>query len=177
MRQRNQKTCKLLARAAGHLGCTAPLSTRNGSSAASHGASPKQSACAMPKCGLGSRAWVQAMREADSPGGSTSGCAPPMMAPGRLRCTPVLQPQRLEVDGQADLAASVHFGRLAVELGYLDLRRDGRVRSRDVKLQAGRAGRRRLWALRRAMLAPPQPNSRPRWPPRPCGSPGSRTHT
>lgn len=30
----------------------APLSTRNGTSAASHGARPRHSACATPKCGL-----------------------------------------------------------------------------------------------------------------------------
>lgn len=55
---------------------------------------------------------------------------PPSQAP------PVPSPQRLEVDGQANLPAPVHFRRLAVQLRDLDLRRRGRVRGRDVKLQA-----------------------------------------
>ncbi len=48
---------------------------------------------------------------------------------------PVLGPQRLEVHREADGAAAVHLGGLAVQLGYADLRRGRRVRRRDVELE------------------------------------------
>lgn len=60
----------------------------------------------------------------------------PLLAPPLL---PVPPPERLEMDGQADLAAPIHFCRLSVQLGDLDLRRRGRVRGRDVKLQVRRS--------------------------------------
>ena len=47
---------------------------------------------------------------------------------------PVPAPERLEVVGEADLAAAVHLGRLAVELGQRDLGRRHGERHRDVEL-------------------------------------------
>ncbi len=49
---------------------------------------------------------------------------------------PVFGPQRLEVHCEADGAAAVHLGGLAVQLGYADLRRGRRVRRRDVELES-----------------------------------------
>ena len=48
---------------------------------------------------------------------------------------PVFSPERLEVHSEADLAAAVHLGRLAVQLRDLDLRRGGRVRGRHVEFE------------------------------------------
>ncbi len=48
---------------------------------------------------------------------------------------PVLCPQRLEVDCQADLAASVHLGCLPFQLRQLNLRRDCWVGGRHLKLK------------------------------------------
>ena len=142
----------------GRLRRRSPASTRYGTSAASHGASPRHSACAKPKCGLlakcacvgGEGGWAASGREGRltvcmAPGPQDGACrpfagtrafagralGPPFHAaragprhacgdgrhphapapaspppPGHL---PVLCPQRLEVDGQADLAAAVHL--------------------------------------------------------------------
>ena len=46
----------------------------------------------------------------------------------------VASPQRLEVIGHADLAAAVHLGRLAVQLGYGDLGRRRRICHGHVEL-------------------------------------------
>lgn len=48
----SSRTAGAAQAAAQLLGCTAPLSTRYGTSAASQGASPRHMACAKPKCGL-----------------------------------------------------------------------------------------------------------------------------
>lgn len=47
----------------------------------------------------------------------------------------IFRPQRLEVDREADLATTVHLGRLAVQLRQFDLRRGGRIGYRNLELQ------------------------------------------
>lgn len=47
----------------------------------------------------------------------------------------VLGPQRLKMNGETNLAASVHLRRLAVKLRQFKLRSSGRIRHRDIKLQ------------------------------------------
>ena len=54
---------------------------------------------------------------------------------GHARTLPILCPQRLEMDSQADCAASVHLGSLAFQLWNLDLRRCCWVGRWDIKFE------------------------------------------
>ena len=56
------------------------------------------------------------------------------MAPTRPGA-PVLRPERLEVNGEANLAAAVHLCSLPLQLRQLNLRRYCWVCRRDVKLE------------------------------------------
>lgn len=62
---------------------------------------------------------------------ATAAHLPDMMAVA----PPVLGPQRLEVNGEADLAPAVHLGRLSLKLWQLNLRGGGGVGGRDVELE------------------------------------------
>lgn len=62
---------------------------------------------------------------------------------------PVFGPERLEVYREADFAAAVHLGRLALQLRDLNLGRGGGVGGGDVKLM-GRGAAKRGWAVGQA---------------------------